>query len=171
MATQRLCDTLPAGAIPSNAAKAGQESLSTFGTFGPPITGATPSTVVGEDDLTQALGGQLETASFTTRGFEPTPSSASPNFANTTTVAVGALHDMLASPILEPAQPQCAVCLAVYRYLVAVELAAEANLCLAVDLPSCRRQDQSWFLRAQHVAMSPAPLSPHLPPHSRSALI
>ena len=109
MATQRVCDTLPAGAIPSNAAKAGQESLSTFGTFGPPITGATPPTVVGEDDLTQALGGQLETADFTTRGFEPTPASVSPNFANTTTVAVGASHDVLASPILESGQPQCAV--------------------------------------------------------------
>ena len=106
-ATQRLCDLLPAGAIPSNAAKAGQESLSTFGTFGPPITGATPSTVVGEDDLTQALGGQLETADFTTRGFEPTPASASPNFANTTTVAVGASHDML-SPSLQSDNVQSA---------------------------------------------------------------
>ena len=89
------CHMLPAGAIPGNAAKAGQESLSTFGTFEPPITGATPSTVVGEDDLTQALGGQLETADFTTRGFEPTPASASPNFANTTTVAVGHMASWL----------------------------------------------------------------------------
>ena len=141
--TQRLCDPLPAGAIPPDAAKAGQESLSTFGTFGPPITGATPSTVVGEDDLTQALGGQLETAEFTTRGFEPTPASTSPNFANTTTVAVGASHDVLASPTLEPGQRHCAVCVAAHRHPMAVELAAEAKCCLAVNLSPCRRQTRA----------------------------
>ena len=67
-----------------------QETVDQVGTVSPPIEGSSPSSVPGETELTQALYGPLDDATYLTRGYDT--SIANMNMANTnngTQVAVG----------------------------------------------------------------------------------
>ena len=50
-----------------------QGSVEQVGTILPPITSAGPTTVDGQDGLTQAIGGPEETDSYTSRGYSNAP--------------------------------------------------------------------------------------------------
>ena len=55
----------------------------------PPIEGATPSSVPGETELTQALYGPLDNGTYLTRGYTTQPNLNNANTAHTTQVQVG----------------------------------------------------------------------------------
>lgn len=67
-----------------------QESVEAVGAVNPPIEGATPSTVPGETELTQALYGPLDNGTYMTRGYDTTiPNTNNANTNNNTQVQVG----------------------------------------------------------------------------------
>ena len=67
-----------------------QESIAQVGTVFPPIQGASPASVPGEFELTQALTGPIDNGSFLTRGFDTSlPNLNNANTANNTQVQVG----------------------------------------------------------------------------------
>ena len=67
-----------------------QESTAQVGKVSPPIEGTSPSSVPGETELTQALYGQLDDATYLTRGYDTSvPNMNKPNTNNNTQVAVG----------------------------------------------------------------------------------
>ena len=67
-----------------------QMGVDEVGTVSPPISGTSPSSVPGETELTQALYGQLDNATYLTRGYDlSVPNLNMPNMNNDTMVQVG----------------------------------------------------------------------------------
>lgn len=73
---------------PKDASLAFQESIASLGMVPPPINATSPSTVPGEDQLTQSLGGPLTSVGPETRGLQPVPASGNVN-DDGSAVAVG----------------------------------------------------------------------------------
>ena len=67
-----------------------QETVAQVGTVMPPIEGLTPSSVIGETELTQALYGMLDNGTYLTRGYNTSvPNLNMANTNNGTQVQVG----------------------------------------------------------------------------------
>ena len=67
-----------------------QETTDQVGTVSPPVEGTSPSSVPGEDALTQALYGALDNGTYLTRGYDTSvPNLNMANTNNGTQVAVG----------------------------------------------------------------------------------
>ena len=87
-----------------------QESVDQVGTVYPPIEGTSPASVPGETEVTQALYGSLDDATYLTRGYDTSvPNMNMANTNNDTQVQVGtpggALPSSPSSPSSSPSSP------------------------------------------------------------------